>query len=185
MFPFIISIFLCTYPLFFPPLFHLPLVISSLLPWQFLLACSQALKPAFLKKFVRVFRSESPLLVCSLSHASLGPKLCTETAAQKHKQLLVPCQDGKFCTTQKELAGFLQHIREKYFPLHLQTEGVLFPALPWLCWQSQFCFWAASGGPVIMSCAGCQPFAQKEHVLHLLKLQEDFKKLLFLQKRGV
>lgn len=35
-----------------------------------------------------------------------------------------------------------------------------------------------------MPCAGCQPFAQKELVLHLLKLQEDKKRLNFLQRRG-
>lgn len=149
MFPFIISFFLCTFSFFFP-IFHLPLVISSLLPWQFLFASSQALKPAFLITFVTVSRSESPLLLCSLSRASLGPKFCTETTAQKHSPAVISSLSGwEILHNTKGTCGVsTAHPKKKrsISPCTAKLNGVLFPAFPQSCLQSQSCFWSCIRG---------------------------------------
>lgn len=128
MFPFIISFSLGTFSVFFPFSCFFLLFPHSLTPALVVSAClcsHDAVLPVFII-FLRVFSSEAPLLLKPLTciFQAGGGGSTSWNSAQKlllrnpYKQLLVPCWEGKFASSWRNLLSSYSTLKK-----NLSTES--------------------------------------------------------------
>lgn len=123
MFPFIISFSLGTFSVFFPFSCFFLLFPHSLTPALVVSAClcsHGAVLPVFII-FLRVFSSEAPLLLKPLTciFQAGGGGSTSWNSSQKlllrnpYKQLLVPCWEGKFASSWRNLLSSYSTLKKK------------------------------------------------------------------------